>query len=185
MVFSASELLPFHILSTCCCLKCMYVFLLLSNHLSKFHLSPYVHCILSGWVIALVCIKYMLKVYTFLLLSNLSPNSTCCLMPMVFSGGKFVAFSWIRCMLLLKVNVLFLLLSNLLPIFHLPFYAQCHGILSWWVVAFPYIVCSCWKCMYFFIFSICHLNSTCRLMQMVYISGSELLPSLVLSTCSC
>ena len=91
MVFSDGELLPSHELSTCYCWKCIY-FSSLPIFLPKSHLSSSVHGILSGWVVAFSCIKYMLllKVNVFLLLSNLYPISTCSLMHMVFSGGELL-----------------------------------------------------------------------------------------------
>ena len=59
MTFSASELLPSHVISACCCWKWMYFVSFPINRLPKFHLLSYEHGILSWWVVAFPCIKYM------------------------------------------------------------------------------------------------------------------------------
>ena len=185
MVFSAGELLPSHVLSTSCCWKWMYVFLLFSNLLPKFHLSSHEHGIFSKWVVAFPCIKYMLllKVKLFLLFSNVLPKFHLSFHERGILSEWVVAFPCIKYMLMLKVNVFLLF-----PIFYPNSTCCLMNTVFSGSELLPSHVLSTYmlllKVNVFLLFPIFYPNSTCRLMNTVF-SGSELLPSHVLSTCCC
>ena len=88
----------------------------------------------SCWHVLSTCCCWTFTYFS--LFSNLLPKFYLLSYKHGIFSGWVVAFSCIKYMLLLKVNV-FLLFSNLLPKFYLSSHE--HGIFSKWVVAFPCI----------------------------------------------